>query len=66
MEKSGGIDMEKNTKKSMILHFVTILTICALLGYLTHDLVHGMLIGILIGFGFVVIGEGLIGKRRDR
>ncbi|KXS43751.1 MAG: hypothetical protein AWU59_924 [Methanolobus sp. T82-4] len=56
--------MQKHPIKERILHFATILIVCILLGYLTHDLLNGMFVGIAIGIGFVMIGEGLIGNRR--
>ena len=54
--------MEKSLMKERFLHFITVLIVCILLGYLSHDLMNGIRAGILIGIGFVIGGE-LIGKR---
>ncbi|WP_407356269.1 hypothetical protein [Methanolobus sp. WCC5] len=43
----------------MILHFSTILIVCTLLGYLSHDLMKGIYVGILAGIGFA-LGEYFI------
>lgn len=50
--------------KTRFLYFITSFTICIILGYLSHDLVNGIRIGIGSGIG-VVIGMEL-GKRREK
>jgi len=50
--------------KGRFLYFITPLTVCILLGYLSHDLMNGIRTGILTGIGFVV-GIELVGKRRE-
>lgn len=57
--------MKKSLMKDQFLHFITVLIVGILLGYLYHDLMNGIRIGIPIGIGFF-IGEMLIGKRRKQ
>ncbi|MDO5840771.1 hypothetical protein [Methanosarcina mazei] len=59
------INMERPPVKEQLLHFITAVIVCALLGYLSHDLMNGIQTGIFIGIGFV-IGMNLIGKRRNQ
>lgn len=56
------ITVERPTIKEQLLHFVTAVIVCTLLGYLSHDLMRGIQTGIFIGIGFV-IGMSLIGKK---
>ncbi len=42
--------------KEKIMYFTLILIVCAVLGYLSHDLTTGIHRGILIGIGFAFIG----------
>ena len=57
--------MEKPPIKQQILYFIMAVIVCTLLGYLSHDLIHGIQTGIFVGIGFV-IGMNLIGKRRNQ
>ena len=59
------IYMERPPMKEQLLHFITAVIVCALLGYLSHDLMNGIQTGIFIGIGFV-IGINIIGKRRNQ
>lgn len=60
------VNMKKVPVKERFLHFVIILIVSTLLGYLYSDLINGIFLGILIGIGFVVIGEGMIGERQNK
>lgn len=42
--------------KEKIMYFILILTVCAVVGYFSHDLTSGIRSGILIGIGFAFIG----------
>lgn len=55
--------MEKPPIRKQLLHFTTAVIVCTLLGYLSHDLMNGIVTGIFIGIGFV-IGMNLKGRRR--
>jgi hypothetical protein len=55
--------MERPPLKEQFLYFIIALIVCTLAGYLSHDLMNGIVDGIFIGIGFVV-GMNLIGKRR--
>lgn len=57
------IIMEKPPVKQQLLYFITAVIVCTLLGYLSHDLIHGIQTGIFVGIGFV-IGMNLNGKKR--
>ncbi len=59
------VNMEKPLMKEQFLYFIIALIVCTLLGYLSHDLMNGIVTGISIGIGFV-IGMNLIGKRRKQ
>ncbi len=65
MEMRKMIKMEKTLIKERFLYFITILIVCILLGYLSHNLMNGIRTGILVGIGFV-IGMVLIGKRKAK
>ncbi|ALK05844.1 hypothetical protein SAMN02910340_00752 [Methanosarcina thermophila] len=53
-----------NSDMANFLHFIIILIVCTLLGYLSNDLMNGTRTGIFMGIGFV-IGNILV-KRRER
>lgn len=57
------IIMEKPPVKQQLLYFITAVIVCTLLGYLSHDLIHGIQTGIFVGIGFV-IGMNLNRKKR--
>lgn len=57
--------MESPPMKEQFLYFIIALIVCTLSGYLSHDLMNGIVAGIFIGIGFVV-GMNLIGKRRKQ
>lgn len=57
--------MEKSLMKEQFLHFITILIVCILLGYLFNNLMNGIFTGILVGIGFV-IGTELVRRRREK
>ena len=50
--------MEKSQIKNAFLHFLIALVTCTLLGYLSHDLMNGVKIGIGVGTG-IAISTGL-------
>lgn len=56
------IIMEKLPIKQQFLYFIIVIIVCTLLGYLSHNLMNGIVTGFFIGIGFV-IGMNLIGKR---
>jgi MFS superfamily sulfate permease-like transporter len=53
--------MEKSKIKQRLLHFVVILIVSIFLGIIYHELIKGVILGILVGLGFV-IGELLTGR----
>jgi hypothetical protein len=55
--------MEISLMKEQFLYFIIALIIGTSYGYLSHDLMNGILTGVFIGIGFV-IGNILVGKRR--
>lgn len=55
--------MEKSLMKERFLQFIAALITGTLLGYLSHDLMHGIRTGILVGIGFIIGGE-LIRKKK--
>lgn len=57
------INMEKSLMKERFLQFIAALITGTLLGYLSHDLMHGIRTGILVGIGFIIGGE-LIRKKK--
>ena len=46
------MNMEKSQIKKAFLHFIIIIIMSALLGYLSHDLMNGVITGFFIGIGF--------------
>lgn len=57
--------MNINLMNERFSHFITILIVSALLGYLSHDIMNGIFFGILVGIGFV-LGEELFKKMRKK
>jgi len=46
------MNVEKSQIKKAFLHFIVIIILSALLGYLSHDLKNGVIIGFFVGIGF--------------
>lgn len=57
--------MKINLMNERFLHFITILIVSTLLGYLSHAIMNGIFFGILVGIGFV-LGEELFKKMRKK
>jgi hypothetical protein len=46
--------MEKHLIKKAFLNFIIGLITCSIMGYIFHDLIHGVITGIGVGTGFVI------------
>jgi hypothetical protein len=51
----GVINMKKSQVKKSFLNFVIALTICSMLGFLSHDFINGVRIGLGIGIGIAIV-----------
>jgi hypothetical protein len=52
------MNMKKSQVKKVFLNFIIVLVTCTLLGYLSHDLMNGVKIGLGVGTG-VAIGTAM-------
>lgn len=46
------MNVEKSQIKKAFLHFIVIIIMSVLLGYLSHDLMNGLITGFFVGIGF--------------
>ena len=49
------MNMEKSQIKKAFLHFIIIIIMSTLLGYLSHDLMNGVNTGFFVGIGFATL-----------
>jgi hypothetical protein len=48
------MNMEKAQIKKALLHFIIIITMSTLLGYLSHNLINGVINGFFVSIGFAI------------
>jgi hypothetical protein len=49
------MNMKKSQVKNTFLHFITAVITSSILGYLSHDLMNGVRIGLGVGTGIAIV-----------